>query len=164
MYAVTSTTSKRSEANIRPQNPDVLLRHRAQERTRLEELQGGGGRGEEDGQHVPSRYMVLISRVDRMLSQGQQDRPLVDQLTSVLGERIAGLSPAVRRTLQELPEVRALGVDNLLQLPRVIAAHLHAGTQREAVMALLRSPQFAAAIKDESRSTTYGPRGRLRAS
>jgi hypothetical protein len=64
----------------------------------------------------------------------------------------------------ELPEVQALGVESLQQLPRLIAAHIHAGTQREAVMSLLRSPSFAAIIKDESRTTTYGPRGMLRAS
>jgi hypothetical protein len=164
MYAVNAAIGKSSEANIRPQNPDVLLRQRTQDRLRLSELEGGTGQQGEGGQYVPSRYMVLISRIDRMQQQGQPDRPLVDQLTNLLGERIAGLSLAVRRHLQELPELKALGVENLAQLPRVIAAHLHAGTQREAVMNLLRSPDFAAAIKDESRTATYGPRGMLRAS
>ncbi|HKI99651.1 MAG TPA: hypothetical protein VKB51_14345 [bacterium] len=164
MYGVTSTTGKTNEASLRPQNADVLLRQRPQEQQRPPVLDGHAGQEDEGSQYVPSRYMVLISRIDRMQSQGQLDRPLVDRLTSLLGQRLAALSPAVRRTLQELPEVRALGVDNLLQLPRVIAAHLHAGTQREAVMALLRSPEFAAAIKDESRTATYTPQGLLRAS
>ena len=36
--------------------------------------------------------------------------------------------------------------------------------QRESVRELLRNPGFAAAMKDESRTNTYGPRGLLRAS
>jgi hypothetical protein len=164
MYGVNPTSGKTSETNLRPQNADVLLRQRVQERERLAELESNTGEGGEGGQYVPSRYMVLISRIDRMMRQGQPDRPLVDRLTSLLGERIAALTPRSRRTLEELPEVRALGVESLLQLPRVLAAHLHAGTQHEAVMALLRSPEFAAAIKDEARTTTYTPQGLLRAS
>ena len=166
MYGITATTGKTNETSLRPQNQnaDVLLRQRAQERPEAPPLGGGPGQDGEGGQYVPSRYMVLISRVDRMQSEGTLDKPLVDQLTSLLGQRLAGLSAHARRTLLALPEVQALGVDNLLSLPRIIAAHLHAGTQREAVMALLRSPDFAAAIKDESRTTTYGPRGMLRAS
>jgi len=164
MYGITSTIGKSNEASLRPQNPDVLLRQRAQERQEAPALGGGPGQDGDGSQYVPSRYMVLISRIDRMQTEGNLDRPLVDQLTSLLGQRIAGLSPRARRNLQELPEVQALGIDNLLGLPRAIAAHLHAGTQREAVMALLRSPEFAAAIKDESRTTTYGPRGMLHAS
>jgi hypothetical protein len=164
MYGVNPTSGKTSETNLRPQNADVLLRQRVQERERLAELESNTGEGGEGWQYVPSRYMVLISRIDRMMRQGQPDRPLVDRLTSLLGERIAALTPRSRRTLEELPEVRALGVESLLQLPRVLAAHLHAGTQHEAVMALLRSPEFAAAIKDEARTTTYTPQGLLRAS
>ena len=164
MYGISATIGKSSEASLRAQNPDVLLRQRAQERERLSDLTGGNGQGGEGGQYVPSRYMVLISRIDRMQSQDQVERPLVDQLTNLLGERLAGLSPMARRAVLELPEVQALGVESLVQLPRIIAAHIHARTQREAVMNLLRSPEFAAIIKDESRTATYGPRGMLRAS
>jgi hypothetical protein len=164
MYSVNATVGKTNEASIRAQTADVLQRQRAQERDRLGDVENGAGQGGEGGQYVPSRYMVLISRIDRMQSQGQVNRPLVDQLTSLLGERLGGLSATARRSLLELPEVQALGVDNVLQLPRVIAAHIHSGTQHEAVMSLLRSPSFAAAIKDELRSATYGPRGMLRAS
>src|SRR3990172_284017 len=96
MYGVTSTIGKNSEASLRAQNPDVLLRQRGQERHRLPDLEGGAGQGGDGGQYVPSRYMVLISRIDRMQSQNQVDRPLVDQLTSLLGERLAGLSPMAR--------------------------------------------------------------------
>lgn len=164
MYGISPTTAKTNEANLRPQNADVLLRQRTQDTQRPPELDGGEEQGGEGGRFVPSRYMVLISRIDRMQSQEQTNRPLVDRLTSLLGERISALSPRVRRTLEALPEVRALGVENLLQLPRVIAEHLHAGTQHEAVMALLRAPAFAAAIKDEARTQTYTPQGLLRAS
>lgn len=164
MYGIAATTAKTSETSLRPQNADVLLRQRTQYPHSLPEPEGRGEQGGDSGRFVPSRYMVLISRVDRMQTQEQVDRPLVDRLTNLLGERIAALSQRVRRTLEALPEVRALGVENLLQLPRVIAAHLHAGTQHEAVMALLRAPAFAAAIKDESRTTTYTPQGMLRAS
>jgi hypothetical protein len=164
MYGINATTSKSNEANLRPQNADAPGRHRTQEHERPREPDGGPVPEEQDGKYVPSRYMVLISRIDRMQSQHRPERPLVDRLTSLLGERLAALSPHARRALAALPEVRALDVEDPLQLPRVIAAHLQAGTQAEAVMALLRSPEFAAAIKDEARTATYTSQGLLRAS
>ena len=164
MYVVAGSIGKGIDNGMRPPGADVMQRQRAQDRARPAELSGGAGQGSDGGQYVPSRYMVLISRIDRMLGQGAVEDPAVDQLTSLLGARIATLTARGRRTLLEMPELQALGVEQLSQLPRVLAQHIHAGTEREAVMALLRSPDFAAVMRDESRTSTYGPQGMLRAS
>lgn len=164
MYGVITTLNAGAETGLRPQHSDALQRQRATERSRTAGLMSGSGQGGDTGQYVPSRYMMLISRVDRMMRQGPADDPEVDQLTNLLGERIAGLTARGRRALRDLPEMQALGVDDVHRLPEVLAGHIHAGTEREAVMSLLRSREFAAIIRDESRTTTYGPRGFLRAS
>lgn len=164
MEMVAATISKGSDTNPRPQNPDVLLRQRPNDRARFAEAAQGSPFATGTVEYVPSGYMVLISRIDNMLRKGRPEREAIEQLSHLLSEKISAMNEHRRRNLQELPPLRALGVDNLVQLPRSVAGHLHAGTQSDAVLDLLRAPAFAAAIKDESRTTTYGPRGILRAS
>ncbi len=164
MEMVTATISKGSDTNTRPQNPDVLLRQRPNDRARFAEAVQGSPFATGTVEYVPSRYMVLISRIDNMLRKGHPEPEAIEQLSHLLSEKISAMNEHQRRNLQELPPLRALGVDNLVQLPRSVAGHLHAGTQSDTVLDLLRAPTFAAAIKDESRTTTYGPRGILRAS
>ena len=164
MQVISSAVTKGSDSNIRPQNADVMLRQRPHQEQPLSESERSATLAAEGSQKAPSGYMVLISRIDNMLRQGRPERASVEKLAQILADRIARLGPQTRRSLLEISQVKALGVDNLTQLPQTITAHIYAGTQREAVMGLLREPTFAAAIKDEFRIATYGPKGLLRAS
>jgi hypothetical protein len=164
MEVVTSTLVKPSEANLRPQNSDILPRQQREEVTGTGEGEGRPAYTGEAGVLAPNAYMMLISRIDNMIRKGRPEPRTVEQLARLLGERVQGLMLPARRHLEALPEVQALRVNSLRELPAVIAAHLEAGTESEALLALLRSPAFAAAMKDESRTATYGPHGMLRAS
>ena len=164
MQAVGSSTGKQAEPNIRLQNPDLFLRQEAYEREQKTEPARTHRLVVESPESFPSPYMMLISRIDGMLAKGSTDQRVVNQLQNLIAERIAGISPAARRNLMELPVTQALAVDNAAALPGSIARGIDDTTRRESVMELLRDPGFAAAMKDESRTNTYGPRGLLRAS
>ncbi|MEE8434549.1 MAG: hypothetical protein V3S64_07160 [bacterium] len=164
MQVVGSSTNKQTEPNIRPQNPDLFLRQEAYEREQQAEPVRNPRIAFESPESFPSPYMMLISRIDGMLAKGGMDRRVVDQLQRLITERITGISPAARRNLMELPATQALGVDHAAALPETIARGIDDASRRESVMELLRNPGFAAAMKDEARTNTYGPRGLLRAS
>lgn len=170
MQVVASSTGKQPDSNIRPQNPDLFLRQEAYEREQTTETIRVPRVAVEPPELSPSPYMMLISRIDGMLAKGSMDTRVVDQLQRLITERISGISPAARRNLMEMPATQSLGVDTAAALPASIARGIRAGSsqdgdgERESVMELLRNPAFAAAMKDESRTNTYGPRGLLRAS
>lgn len=164
MQVAVTSTGKQTDSNIRPQNPDLFLRQEAYEREQTAEPARTPRMSVETPESFPSPYMMLISRIDGMLAKGGMDRRVVDRLQQFITERISGISPAARRNLIELPAIQALGVDAAAALPGAIARGIGDAGQRESVMDLLRNPGFAAAMKDEARTNTYGPRGLLRAS
>lgn len=170
MQLIATTTGKQPESNIRTQNPDLFLRQEAYEREQKTETLGTPHIAVQSSELSPSPYMMLISRIDGMLAKGGMDPRVVDQLHRLITERITGISPAARRNLMELPAIQTLGVDSAAALPGTIASGIGAESsqddngRRDNVMELLRNPGFAAAMKDESRTNTYGPKGLLRAS
>ncbi len=162
MQVVSSTITAATEPNIRNQSGDVLLRRNNPEQ---EEREGGeavriAGATPEA---VPGVYMMLISRVDAMLREGKPHRGTVNQLHELVYTRLAAMPPGARKGLLELPPVQALGVQNMLHLPGELSRNILAGTQGESVMELLRSPEFAAVMKEEQRTVTYSSYGILQA-
>lgn len=170
MQVLSSSTGKQPEANIRPQNPSLFLGQDAYKREQNTETILNPRPAVDSSESFHSPYVMLISRVDGMLAKGGTDPKVVHQLQQFITERIIGSSPAARRNLMELPAIKALGVEQAAALPGTIASGLGAGSskagpgRRESVMELLRNPGFAAAMKDEPRTNTYGPKGLLRAS
>ncbi len=164
MYGITSILGKATEAGIRAQTPDMQPRQRTPEHERAAGGESGVVVAAEAGELAPSRYMMLISRVDRMLARGQVERGVIDQLADYVAERIGGLSPRGRRNLSQLPQLRALGLDDVSALPALARAVFRSDGDVARLMDLLRSQSFAAAMKDETRIATYGPQGLLRAS
>lgn len=164
MQAVGSSTGKQTEPNIRPQNPDLFLRQEAYEREQKTDLPKVSRTAVESPESFPDPYMMLISRIDGMLAKGKMDWRVVNQLQFLITERVTGISPAAQRNLMELPATQALGVEHAAALPGFITRGIDDSDRRESVMELLRNPGFAAAMKNEARITTYGPKGLLRAS
>lgn len=164
MQPVTSSTVKNADNSIRAHNPDLFSRREAYEQSASTEIRPVRSIGGETTEVAPNPYMMLISRIDGQLAKGGVERGVVEQLRSLLSARIAGLTPAARRNLLELPQARALGVEDASRLPAQVANGIQDEATGEAAMNLLRDPAFAAAMKDESRISTYGPRGFLRAS
>ncbi len=164
MQPVSASSGNQPESNLRPQNPNLHLRQEAYEQSQETQAPRKAGVVVESQEMAPSPYMMLISRIDAMLNKGKVDQRTLDQLQAILSERIGGFTAAARRNLLEMPSAKALELDSAAALPGYVSRHLRDGRQRDAVMELLRNPVFAAAMKDESRTATYGPRGYLRAS
>ncbi len=164
MQVANTSLSRQAEAGIKSHNPDLYHRKDAYERS--QEAEGGlaSGPAAQTPEIAPSPYMMLISRIDAMLRQGRVDPRVVGQLRGMLVQRIGGLTTSARRALVDTPEARALGVEDATRLPDLVSARLQGGEPQEGLLALLRNPSFAAAMKDETRMATYGPRGLLQAS
>lgn len=163
MQAIASTLPKSSETATRSQNGDVLLRNRVAERPQREAT--GRRPGSADGvENVPSTYLLLISRVENMLHRGGPEAADVEQLSRLLSERLGAMSPVRRREVESLEAFQALGLDAAGQIPPLLRHQLATAGDMDALLALLKSPAFVAAIRDEARTHTYGPRGLLRAS
>lgn len=162
MQVVSSTISATTEPNIRSQSGDVLLRQHTPQRP--EQKRGDGVRiATATAEEVPGAYMMLISRVDAMLREGRPQRATLNQLQDLLQTRLAAMPPGARKGLLVLPPVRALEVQNMLRLPGEVTRNVMAGNKGETVLELLRSPEFAAVMKEEQRTTTYSSYGVLQA-
>jgi len=162
--SVTTNIHRSTESGIKAHQADVQLRQRPEREgphTESDAVKVTTGSSPEE---VPSNYMMLISRIDNMMRRGQVDSEPVDELGSLLTLKISRMPAASRRALVALPEMQALEVENLAHLPLAIARRVFSGEDTAAVLNLLRNTTFASAIKDETRNTTYGPRGYLLAS
>ncbi len=164
MESVTLSTHHNTDLNVKPRNADFLLGQGTAEQGRTDESETVPGSVGEVSESLPPSYMLLISRIDNMMRKGQPEPEPVEQLGRLLMEKIARMTASTRRILAELPQVKALEVEDLTHLPRAVTDRIQAGDESGAVMDLLRSPVFAAQMKNETRSATYGPQGFLRAS
>ncbi|HUJ77295.1 MAG TPA: hypothetical protein VL359_20690 [bacterium] len=113
----------------------------------------------------PSTYTLLLSRIENKGESAAPDKGAVAQLARLLRERLAVLPERARRTLGALPEAKAAGIaPDLQHLPEEISARLLDPARAGAALALLKEPQFAAAIKGvEARPALYGPGGKAQA-
>lgn len=169
MESVTLSTHHNSDLNVKPRNADVQLGQGTAQQGRTDETEILPGSIGETSEQLPPSYMLLISRIDNMMRKGQPEPEPVEQLGRLLTDKIARMTASTRRILAQLPQVKALEVDDLVHLPRVVTDRIQddgiqTGDDAGPVMDLLRSPVFAAQMKDETRTATYGPQGFLRAS
>lgn len=164
MESVTLSTHHNPEHHVKPRNADLLLGQGYAEQGRADESETVPGSAGEVSESLPPSYMLLISRIDNMMRKGQPEPEPVEQLGRLLVEKIARMTVSTRRILAGLPQVKALEVEDLTHLPRTVTDRIQVGDDSGAVMDLLRSPVFAAQMKNETRSATYGPQGFLRAS
>ena len=164
MQALTPAFNKSINSSVFTQHSDVLSKNQESDRDGLKGIKPSEGINPDLEDNSPGDYMMLISRIDNMLREGRFDREPVDHLARYLAGRIAQLPVGSRQNLQALPEMRTLGVNNLTLLPTTLSNGFHSRTQTPELFALLRSPVFAAAMKNENGPGTYGPRGLMRAS
>lgn len=164
MQMVAATVNQGSENPLRTHNPELQMRQRREPEAEATGEQRAAYLALEAQQSAPAAYTMLLSRIDNQLREGGADAALVERLRSLLSERIRSLTAHTRDTLQALPQVQALGVAELDALPEVVQERLREGESTEPVLDLLRTPRFAAIMRDEPRMRFYGPGGMLRAS
>ena len=120
--------------------------------------------GEWQGGQLPGLYLLLLSRIENSLATNEDARVTLERLERLLSHRLQQLPTIVQRHLTALPGYERLGLRNLGELPRAARLGLLEREQADAMLALLKSPAFVAAMKDTPQASTYGPQGMLRAS
>ena len=120
--------------------------------------------GEWQGNQLPGLYLLLISRIENSLANNEDALQTLERLERLLERRLPQMPLTVQRRTTDLPAYQRLGLNNLGELPRAVRLGLRDRAQATALLALLKSPAFVAAMKDTPQPTTYGPQGILRAS
>lgn len=164
MQMVAATVNQGSENPLRAHNPELQMRQRREPEAETTGEQRAAYLALEAQQSAPAAYTMLLSRIDNQLREGGADAALVERLRSLLSTRIRSLTAHTREAVQALPQVAELGVNELGTLPEVVQERLREGEGTDTVLDLLRTPRFAAAMRDEPRTRFYGPGGMLRAS
>ena len=159
--AVINMIGSGAETNVRQQNGDVLARNKAHEKDSPTAPGGAAPIREEDAGLAPDNYMLLVSRLGAQVGSSRKDAAMLANLQRIITLRLTTMPPGARKAVLDIPETRPMGAANAMELPRIIARRLADSEGEAEVMALLRSPAFAAVMREENRTTTYSLHGRL---
>lgn len=153
-----------TETSTRMPHSDVLLHRQPQETQEQDSGERVRVIGDPADGFVKSSYLLLISRLEDMLSEERVDEEPLAQLRALLSNRMSLLPEDSRQRIQSLPEFQATGAFSTKNLPALLDTMLRDRSLAETSFNLLRHPLFGSFMKDDRAAVVYGPQGLLRAS
>ena len=105
-----------------------------------------------------SEYLKVLSRLEGMLEEGNVPEVALTGFAGAIRKKLSGLGEPQKAALLRMPEVKALAVETLEQLPEAIKEQMQDKDTRPVVMKLLKHPKFSELMRDEPAPNTYTPK------
>ncbi len=98
-----------------------------------------------------SQYLKVLSRIESLLVQEKLPEAAIQGFVGAVKKQLDILSEADQQIVMNLPEMKALKLDHLDELPEMIKENLADKSKSSELLQLLRLPKFASLMKTDSK-------------
>ena len=107
-----------------------------------------------------SKYLKVLTRIEGLLTKDALPEVAIKGFVGAVKKQLDQLSQSEKQGLMKLPEIKALDLKNLEEIPEKIEETLADTDSAKGILKLLKNPRFASLMNSEdkgSSTATYKP-------